>query len=167
MTMAVPPSIPADGNLRIAWITTYVSGTLLAATLTAGKDLSCYFTTDGWNRALNEASVNDDRLCTTQSGEKPGRYSETLETMYIYDPQDLTPTTNLAYDTLLKGTNGFLVARYGLAFDAAWAAGQKVDVINVVCGQQHKMPPAANDILKVQQKQFIPPAGIVYAQALT
>lgn len=165
--MAVPPSVPADGNLRIAWITTYVSGTLLAATVTSGVDLSCYFTPDGWNRALQEAAINDDRLCTTQSGEKPGRYSETLETQYIYDPQDLTPASNLAYDTLLAGTSGFLVARYGLPYTTAWVAAQKVDVIAVKCGRQHKMPPAANDVLKIMQKEFIPPDGVVYNQALT
>jgi hypothetical protein len=165
--MAVPPSVPADGNLRISWITTYVPGTLLAATATAGVDLSCYFTADGFTRALNEAAITDERLCTTQSGERPGRYSETLETMYVYDPQDATPSNNLAFDTLVPGATGFIVARYGFAYTAAYAATQKVDVIQVTCGRQQKQAAAANDVLKIGQKLFIPSGGIVYGQALT
>lgn len=165
--MAVPAGVPADGNVRIAFITTYVSGTLLAATATAGVDLSCYFTADGFNRGLNEATVTDDRLCTTQSGEDPGRYSETLETIYVYDQQNAVPSSNLAYTTLPRGTKGFIVVRYGLAYTAAWAASQKVDVIAVTAGKQMKNSPAPNEKLKISQKLFIPAGGVDTDIALT
>lgn len=165
--MAVPPGVPADGNVRIAFITTYVPGTLLAATATSGVDLSCYFTADGFTRGMNEAAVSDDRLCTTQSGEDPGRYNETLDVIYVYNQQNPVPSDNLAYTTLPRGTKGFLVVRYGLAYTAAWAATQKVDVIAVTAGKQMKNAPAANEKLKVSQKLFIPADGVTTDLALT
>lgn len=165
--MAVPPGVPADGNVRVSFITTYVPGTLLAATATAGVDLSCYFTSDGFNRGMNEAAVTDDRLCTTQSGEDPGRYNETLDVIYVYDQQNPVPTDNLAYTTLTPGTKGFLVVRYAKAYTAAYAAAQKVDVIAITCGRQLKNSPAPNEKLKVAQKLFIPADGVSTDLALT
>lgn len=163
--MAVPPGVPADGNLRIGFITAF-TGTLATAALTAAKDFSCYLTADGFNRTVTEAAVVDDRLCTTQSGEDPGRYSEGLELIYVYDQQNKTPTDNLAYTTLKRGVKGFLVVRYGVAFDQAWASGDVVDVIAFTAGKQQKNSPAANEKLKVTQKLFIPSAGVTTDLAL-
>lgn len=165
--MAVPPGIVGDGMVRISVITTYVSGTLLATTATAGTDITCYFTSDGFNRAIQQAAVTDDRLCSTQSGESPGRYNETLDIIYIWDQQNGTPTINEAYNALVPGTSKFLVVRYGLAYTAAYAAAQKVDVIAVSQGQRGRMAVAQNEKLKIGQKLFIPADGVVYDQALT
>lgn len=165
--MAVPPGVPADGNLRIAFITTYVPGTLLAAVVTAGVDLSCYFTADGFNRGLNEQTLTDDRLCTTQSGEDPGRYNETLDIIGVYDQQNQTPSENLLYTTLPRGTKGFVVARYAVPYTQVWAADDIVDVIAVTAGKQMKNSPAANEKLKISQKLFIPADGVVTDQVLT
>jgi hypothetical protein len=165
--MAVPPGVIGDGNVRVSVITTYVSGTLLAATATAGKDITCYFTSDGFNRAIQQAAVVDERLCSTQSGESPGRYNETLDITYIWDQQNGTPTNNEAYNELVPGSNKYLVVRYGLPYTTAYAAPQKVDVIAFGAGQRGRMAIAANEKLKIGQKLFIPADGVVYDQALT
>lgn len=165
--MPVPPGVPADGNVRISFITTFNGTTLAATVATAGVDLSCYFTADGFNRGMNEAAVADDRLCTTQSGEDPGRYNETLDVIYVYNQQNPVPSDNLAYTTLPRGTKGFLVVRYAKAYTAAWAALDKVDVIAITAGKQLKNAPAANEKLKVSQKLFIPADGVVTDIALT
>lgn len=157
--MAVPPGVPADGSLRVGFITTF-AGTLAVAGMSAEKDFSCYLTADGLNRTYNEAAATDDRLCTTQSGEDPGRYSEGLELKYVFDQQNTTPTENLAYVTLKRGVKGFLVVRYGVAFDQAWASGDVVDVIAFTAGVQQKNTPAPNEKLKVSQKLFIPAGGV-------
>lgn len=165
--MALPASVLGDGNVRVVWITTFNGSVLTAATVTAGVDLSCYFTADGFNRGINEAAVVDDRLCSTQSGEQPGRWSETLDLMYVYDAQNVVPTDNLAYTTLLPGAKGFFVVRYAMPYTTAAAAAQKVDVIGVTLGQQNKQSPAANEVLKVAQKASIAAGGTTKNQALT
>ena len=165
--MAVPPGIVGDGMVRVSVVTTYNGTVLLAATATAGVDITCYFTSDGLNRAIQQAAITDDRLCSTQSGEDPGRYNETLDVTYIWDQQNTTPTDNLAYTTLVPGAKKYLVVRYGVPYTTAYAAAQKVDVLTFTGGRQGRMAVAANEKLKIGQKLFIPADGVVYDQALT
>ncbi len=165
--MGVPPGVVGDGMVRLSWITTFNGTSLTAVAATAGVDLSCYMTSDGFNRQVNEQVVTDDRLCTVQSGEEPGRYMETLDLKYIWDQQNLTPSDNLAYTTLKRGTKGFLVVRYAMPFTGAFAAEQIVDVIAGTAGVQKRTPVAANEKLKTDQKLFIPSGGVVYDLELT
>lgn len=164
--MAVPPGVIGDGMVRVSWITSF-AGTLTAAAATAGVDLTCYFTSDGFNRAMSQDSIVDDRLCTTQSGEDPGRYKETLDLTYVWDQQNITPSENLAYTTLVPGTKGFFVVRYAKLFTDAYAAAQKVDVIAATAGQRQRVAVAANEKLKTMQKMFLPAGGVTYDLALT
>lgn len=164
--MAVPPGIIGDGMVKVTWITTF-SGTLAATAVTAGKDLTCYLTGDGFNRSVSEDAVADDRLCSVQDGEDPGRFKESLELMYVWDQQDGTPTDNVAYDTLTRGVKGFFVVRYGILFSTANAAAQKVDVIAATMGERRRMPVTKNEKLKITQKAFIPAGGVTYDLALT
>lgn len=164
--MAVPPGIIGDGMVKVSWITTF-SGTLTAVAANAGVDLTCYFTSDGFNRTMSQDAVADDRLCSTQSGEDPGRYKETLDLTYVWDQQNVVPTDNLAYTTLVPGVKGFLVVRYGILFSTAYVAAKKVDVIAVTAGRQQRLPVAQNEKLKIMQKMFIPADGVTYDLALT
>jgi peroxiredoxin family protein len=164
--MAVPPGVIGDGMVRVSVITAF-TGTLTAVAATAGADITCFFTSDGFNRALNQAAVTDDRLCSTQSGEDPGRYNETLDVTYIWDAQNTVPANNLAYTTLVPSVQKFLVVRYALPYTSAYAAAQKVDVIAVTPGIRQRMAVAANEKLKTGQKLFIPADGVTYDLALT
>jgi hypothetical protein len=164
--MAVPPGVIGDGMLKVSKITTF-AGTLTAVAATAGKDLTCYFPADGFNRTTTEDTVQDDRLCSTQDGEEPGRYKESLEVMFVWDPQNGTPTDNEAYNAFVPGSKGFLVIRYGILFSTAYAAAQITDVIQYTAGQRKRMPVAKNEKMKISQKLFIPAGGVTYDLALT
>jgi hypothetical protein len=154
--MADLPSTPADGNVRVQWVTT-IANTLAPTTaeLNAGSsvDLSCYLTGDGFTPGLDEATVSDPRLCETETFEQPGRASRTLSLQYINNTN--TALANAAYTSLVPGTAGYIVRRDGKAYDSAFAASDKVEVWPVKAGKRSNLPPEANSVLRVTQKMFV------------
>lgn len=157
MTTPAPTSVLADGNLKVTWVPAIADpGAPSAAVLNGASsiDLSSYLTADGFSPGGDEEAVTDDRLSSRQTFERPGRFSDTLELMYVYQAQG-TPTDNKAFETLKHLTTGFVVTRWGKDFAGAYAAGDKVDVIPVQLGRQMKQPPEANSILKVSQGAFV------------
>ena len=161
--MADLPSTPADGNVKVAWVPAIAADAPTSTELTGAGviDLSCYLTGDGWNPGLSENTISDDRLCSTQTFEQPGRHARSLDIKYIENPG--STTDNKAFDTLIPGTAGFLVLRRGTAFDTAFAADDLVDVWPVKCGQRAPQPPTADSPLTVSQKMFV--TGKVREQA--
>lgn len=156
--MTTPASIQSDGNLRVTWVPAIVNTaapTLAELNAAGSVDLSYYLTPDGYNTGGDEASVIDDRLASTQTYERPGRTSETLDLMYVYRAQEPAAATNKAFSTLVPLTIGFIVSRWGLDADTAFAAAQRVDVLPVQCGVQRKAAPEMNSILKISQKVFV------------
>lgn len=153
---ALPASKPADGNLKALWVATIAdTSNPTAVELTAGTvvDLSCYLT--GLTPSVDEAVVTDDRICSRQSFEQQGREKNGMEIAYVYRAQEPASATNKAQTTLRNGTAGFIVLRWGLAYETAVAAAQIVDVYPSTCGVQGKMPGDANSILQIKQKLFI------------
>jgi len=153
-----PLSVSADGNLLVKWVPT-IANTLAptAAEINAGSavDLSCYLTGSGFGPSTDEAIVPDPRLCSRQVFEAPGRLTEMLQLGYVFNPA--SPADNVAYLTLIYLTLGFVVARWGIAFETAVVGGsvQKVDVYPARCGIQQKQPPEENSVLRVSQKIFV------------
>lgn len=154
--MADIPSTPADGNVKVLWVPTILNPdapTLLELTAGAVKDFSCYLTADGWTPALDEQVIADSRLCEVETFEQPGRVSRTLATTYIDNSNTALP--NEAFATLIPGSVGNWVTRRGKAYDLPIISTDKVDVWPTKCGQYSDLPPEANSVLKVAQKQFI------------
>lgn len=154
--MADIPGTPADGNVKIVWVPTLTNPAAPTSTEVTGasaKELSCYLTADGWTPSLDEQVVTDDRLCSKQTFEQPGRHSRGLVIKYVENPTD--PTNNVAYVTLAPGTTGFLIERRGDDQTAALAAADVVNVWPVKAGQYDPQPPEANSVLKAQQKMFV------------
>jgi hypothetical protein len=154
--MTQPASFPADGSLKVLWVPTIAVVTApTVAELTAGsvKDLSCYLTAEGFTPATEEQAISDDRLCSRQTFERRGRFQDTLDLAYIYNPA--SAPDNQAYIALAPGTLGYVVARWGVAFETAIAATQIVDVMPAECGIRKKQPPTASSVLTVGQKIFI------------
>lgn len=152
--MALPKSVPADGNLKVAWVPTIADTAAPTATELTGAstiDLSCYLTPDGFTPGGDEQVVADDRLCSTQSFEQPGRFTDTLDVIYVHGDTD----DNAAYETLKHHTSGYIVARWAKPYDAAFASADVVDVYPVTCGKQNKQPPEANSVLRCAQKLFV------------
>lgn len=150
--MAVPLSIIADGNVKLLWVPTIAAPTTpTVAELTASSaiDVTCYLT--AMTITTNEQTVADDRLCSRQTFSLAGSNDDTLEFTYVYQGQAPTATDNKAKSTLLEGAIGFIVMRWGKAFETAVAATDVVDVYKVQAGVQRKLTPTKNESLKISQ----------------
>lgn len=155
--MPEPTSVVADGNYLISWVPTITTVTApLATELNAAGavNLTEYITSDGWKPTTTETAITDGRASTTQNFKKAGRVDEDLEIMYVWQAQG-TPTDNKAKTTLVNGTAGFIVVRWGLAYSTTFVAAQKVDVYPAKCGVQRRMAPEANSVLKIAQTIYI------------
>jgi hypothetical protein len=150
------PSTPADGNVKIVWVPAVADMEAPSAAILNGAtavDLSCYLTADGFNPGLDESVISDGRLCETETFEQPGRTSRTLSLTYINNSN--TALDNEAYETLVPGVTGVIVRREGKPFDAVFATGDETESWPVKSGKYSKLPPEANSVLRVTQKQFV------------
>lgn len=156
--MAVPIGITSEGNLFVTFVPALATANepkLTEVDAGGAVDLSCHLTKDGLALGGDQQTGTDDRLCSRQSFEIPGSYSDTVDITYVHNPQATLPADNLAYTTLSQGVTGFLIVRWGKAVETALAVGDKVDVYPVTAGIQRKQPPEANSSLKVSQKMFV------------
>lgn len=153
------PSTPADGNVSVLVVPAIAntsSPTVVELTAAGVVDISCYLTSDGYSPGLDEQVVADERLCSTQVYEQPGRKTRTLDVIYIDNTNAPNEATdNEAKETLVPGSEHFLVVRRGIAFDDAYAAAQQVRVTPIKPGEYNELPPEANSVLKIGQKLFI------------
>lgn len=158
MTQPVPTSIPADGSVKPLWVPTIATAsapTIDEVTDSAVIDMSCYLTDDGWQPATNEQVSTDNRLCSRQTFERIGRFTDTLDIVYIYQPQNPSAADNKVFNTLRHKETGFIVVRWGADYEDDLETGDYVDVIPAECGVQRKQAPEANGFLRVMQKIFI------------
>jgi hypothetical protein len=156
----IPVTTTTDGLIRVWWVAAIVNTSApTVAELTAGIDLTCWLTPDGWQPSLNQAAVVDKRLCASQDFEAPGRFSRGLTVKYATAPQG----TNTAKTTLIPGTAGYLVERRGISVDTAPIAAQKVNVYPGTPGQYEDLAPEENAKFKTQQKIFISSLVIIDA----
>lgn len=158
--MAEIPSTPVDGNALVKVVSAIAdtSAPKVATELNAAGsiDISCYLTGGGWKPSLSEQVITDERLCTTQTYEQKGRSQRGLEVEYIDNTNTPNETLyNKAKDTLIPGASLYLVVRTGLPYTTALAAGQKVTIYPVTPGEYNELPPEANSVFKIGQKQFV------------
>ncbi|AYN57806.1 major tail protein [Arthrobacter phage Eileen] len=153
------PSTPADGNekvLLVPAIANTAAPTLTELTAPGVVDISCYLTGDGWSPSLSEQVITDERKCSKQTYEQPGRSQRGLDVTYIDNTNSPNATTdNKAKDTLVPGVAQYVVVRRGKDFEAAIATADKVSVSPIKPGQYNELPGAANEVLKISQKLFI------------
>lgn len=156
MTRAI--STPVDGNTRIQYVPV-IAGSLPTTTeigAAGSKDLSCWFTGDGWNPSFSENTITDDRLCDVATYEQRGRNQKSLEVKYIVNPKAADQASNnVAYVTLAEGTAGFLVVRRGVAEATALAIADIVEVWPIVMGVHQNQPPAPDTVYTAVQKAFV------------
>lgn len=152
--MTQPVAVVADGNVKIFYTPTVadpLNPTVAECTSASGFDLTCYLTADGWNPSTDTQVVTDDRLCSRQTFERPGRYTDKAQIKYVYRQQDPGDPDNQAFDTLKRLATGFLIVLWGRPFEDDIAAGEIVDVIPFTADVQVKQPSAANETLKIMQ----------------
>lgn len=157
--MAEIPSTPADGNVLVKVVPAVAD--LSAPKLTevnavAGVDISCYLTSDGYAPSVDQQVTTDERLCSTQTFEQPGRVGNGLDLTYIDNTNSPNEATdNKAKDILVPGSEHVLVVRRGKAYDEPLAAGDTVSLYPIKPGVYQELPPEANAVLKIMQKQFV------------
>lgn len=157
--MAEIPSTPADGNFKVVLVPTIADPKAPKVSELTGAgvvDISCYLTGDGFNPSVDQASISDPRMCSRQEYEKPGRETHTLEVTYIDNTNSPDEDdSNVAADTLLRGSKHYVVLRRGVAYEDAFATGQKVTVWSVEAGIPQMVAPEANSVIRTTQKLFV------------
>lgn len=152
--MTLPASVPTNGTVRVVYLPT-VSAIPKITELSGvtAKELACYLTGEGLNTDTSENNVEDARLCSKQTYEQPGDYTDTLEITYVFNTK--VPTDDVARLTLPRGTKGFIVVRWAVDHDTSWTTGDIVDRYPITAGQQRKMTPARNGVHRIVQKLFV------------
>ncbi len=151
MTVVFPDAINAEGNVKVRWVPVIATPTAPSVGTevngASAKELTGVILGGAFQPTSEQAKGDDRRLGSKQTFQTFGRITDGVEDVtYVYDPQAAAgAAVNIAYETLLKGTTGYFVVRYGLDVNTAFAATQKVDVIPVTCGVQRKSTPPADD----------------------
>ena len=159
MSATFPVGVPADGNVKVVFVPTIANPkvpTLVELNATSALDITCGVTGGGFTTSTDVQTLTDERLFSTQTFEDVGTFTYAIDDVeYIITPQDSTTTgENKIYNTLVPGSTGFIVVRYGKAFDAAFATGDVVDVYPVKWGPQVKSAPERNTKLRAKQKPY-------------
>lgn len=160
MSVDFPEGVPVDGNVKVMWVPAIADTTepILAEVNAAGAlDLTCFIPAGAFSPNGDVTSIEDPRLCSRQVFEDFGSFSYSIdEIQYVVDPQDTSPSGgNAAALKLVPNTAGFLVIRWGAAYETAFAADDVVDVYPVKCGPQIKSAPERNSKLKARQKLYV------------
>lgn len=161
--MSAIASTPVDGNTKVLWVPAVAASVPTIAEIGAAgaKDLSCWITADGWNPALSEDTIDDQRLCDRVTYEEPGRATRSLSVKYVENPKAADQTSNnVAFVTLAPGTSGFFVVRRGPLYSVAMAITDLVQVWPVTMGQYDWTAPTANAVFTVVQKAFVTAPGV-------
>ena len=154
MVLTIPPGVDAAARRNAIFVPTDSLSVAVLGGATA-VELMCYVTKGTFGVSADTERGTDERECSEQVAEVLGNTTWTLNDLdYVWEPQATAASpTNKAYDTLKKGTTGFIVVRYGLKVDEALAAGQKVDQFPVTLGEQVPKTPenSAGEKLKILQ----------------
>jgi hypothetical protein len=150
--MPLPRAVVSDGNLMVRVVLALADPEApTVAEVNAGVDVSCYLTS--FAPTTNEAVVTDDRICSRFVTENPGKKTEQLQVVYVYNLPE--PTEDQARIALEEGTVGYIVSRWAVPYDDAVAAGDIVDILPIKAGTQTKLEGASNETLKIGQKLFV------------
>lgn len=162
MPLTIPPGVDAEARINAIFAPT---NSLSVATLNGATavELTCYLTKGTLGISAETETGTDERECTAQVFEVLGKTTWTVNDLeYVWEPQAAASSpTNKAYDTLKKGTTGFLVLRFGKDVDTAPAVGDKVWQIPVTLGAQAPKPREGNAAEKLKIVQPVVVSGNV------
>jgi hypothetical protein len=138
----------ADGNTRVAFVPA-ISNTASPTTaeLNAGILLHDTITDDGlMGFEATTSEVPTSPLSAQFDTKQPGRdqFSGTGLRMFKQ------PGTDTVFNTLTKGTNGFIAIRRGIPATTAWTAAQPAEIFPITCGREKRLQPTANSVEKYE-----------------
>lgn len=167
MPLTIPPGVDAEARINAIFAPT---NSLSVATLNGATavELTCYLTKGTLGISAETETGTDERECTAQVFEVLGKTTWTVNDLeYVWEPQAAPSSpTNKAYDTLKKGTTGFLILRFGKDVDTAPAVGDKVWQIPVTLGAQVPKQREGNAAEKLKITQKVVVSGNVVQDAV-
>lgn len=152
------PSTPADGRIRTVIVNTLADPDAPTVTeLNGGVDISCYITLGGFAFTTSQATITDQRECTDQDYQTPGRKSISDASITVIDNtnSELEEESNKAVTAMAEGTTGYIVRRRGLPAADAWETGQTVSVIPVIFGEKQMVAQEENSVQRSQIPFFV------------
>jgi hypothetical protein len=141
--------IPSDGNIRVTFCTSIANKAApTVAELNAGIQLQSTASAEGLSGWQPEtASIANRKLDSTFNSSDVGSIS-IEDPMMEFFKQDGTDTI---YNTMSKGTPGFIVIRRSIPSGTAWASTQKlVGTFPVKCGQRRWVDTEENSMERWQ-----------------
>lgn len=162
MTVTIPASVTAQGNVKVVFIPSMAGAAPTAAELAAGTDITCFLMPDWAGPTATQNTGADARFCSTQTFTRLGRVSwEIAPLSYTYDPQTGVGAPNLAKTALAAGATGLVVIAYGVSPAVAIVATKKVDIFPVKCGVQDKKATGSDEFAPLTITQTLAVTGIV------
>lgn len=130
-----------DGNVKATFVPTI--GSLTAPTVAELTDsgivaLETVLLDDGLKIEFDEGSIVGNVLASTQDFESPGRSKAKIE---LTGFRDSSPAQDRMWSVMTRSTLGYLVVRRAVLYTTAYAAGQKVEVYSVTCGERRPLAP--------------------------
>lgn len=172
MTVLYPESTPTLGNLKVLVVDDIASAAAPGLSSEIGDagtlDISCFIR--DWNPSFESNSgTAPRRACTTTVLPIEGTTNfQAISLAYVYDPQAATSTDdNKARLKLAQGSEFFIVARKGLPYTDAMAAGDYTEVIKVRCGRQNYVRSGDDEFAEFEIQQMLyPVTDITHGQVV-
>jgi len=153
------PATPADGNMKVVVVPTLADAdapTVAELNAETAVDISCYLTAGGYQPSQDQATITDERLCSTQVFGSPGRKTLGLSLQVVDNTNsEYEEDYNEAVEVLAEGQDVYVVERRGVPFDVPFAAGQTVRVWPIKAGMKQNDPPEANSVLRATIPTFV------------
>lgn len=150
------PKTLADARTRLAILTTKPTNpaSIPVATLTSGIDASCRILKSDYRLSpVASDTVSDAELCSEGNAVTFGasNYEGSITPFWYLDETGKSdPTEDVVYQALKeKGTELWLVEREGPRYDEPWAAGDAIEVYEVVTDNPQKPSDRAGYIKRV------------------
>ena len=165
MTVTIPESITAEGNVKAAFVAAIADLDEPTPTeANGGVDISCYLMPDWEGPTATQNTGEDRRFCSRETFTRLGRNQwEISPLVYTYLPQELGTPGNAAndvYEALTPDTTGFLVIAYGKDPSAAFAADDIVDVFPIEAGVQVKQAVGTDEFAPLTVTQALAVTGV-------
>lgn len=133
----------SDGNTKATFVPTVaVLSAPTVAELTAVGIVACetVITASGLKISIDQGEVKGDTLASVQTFTGPGRLQAKIELTFFRDDTSLA---DRMWSVMTNGTPGYFVVRRGLSYQTAYAAGQKIAIYTITCGEPSEVAPEA------------------------
>lgn len=144
--------IVATGKLKFTWVLSIASlSAPTAAELNAGVDLQTKIMRGGLEESHTQSPVDNTHISSTKETEKAGTSKDELTVTFKRDDVTLS---DLAYNTCVPGTLGYVVIRRDKPHTQAYQAGDVVSIYPSECGVRMPEPNTINEPLQFKMKFF-------------